>query len=197
VATYRRSYGPLDYPRFRDFPLAHFRDRSGFPLVSAPVRNFPLGALRGPAASGAEGQWFESTRAYQIPRKSRGFLGLRIPPASRSGCNVAVSRGRVGVSAGFRDFPLAQALAHDLWRFEADAPSSCAGRARARRPGTGWDGTRATTRRHAHGGQVHDPKLRWQIERLGRVAFAARPNRSSGREHSRGHSPGGRMPVCD
>jgi hypothetical protein len=105
----------------------NFRSR---PLGSARFREFPLGRPRQPKtrpqASGAEGQWFESTRAYQIPRESRRSLGVRIPPGSPSGINVAVSGGPGGVSAPFRDFPLAQALARDLWLFEADA--LCSGR---------------------------------------------------------------------
>jgi hypothetical protein len=62
----RPSRCPLDSARFRWIPLDLSGHRRWTPQFSAPFRDFPLEQRRGSSISGAEGQWFESTRAYHF-----------------------------------------------------------------------------------------------------------------------------------
>jgi hypothetical protein len=113
----------LDSAIFRSPTFAIGPGFRSFPRLSAIVRSDRCEALRPPEQKVSGSNPPGRTKSLG---NTGGFLGLRILQGSRSGNNVAVSRGCVGVSAPFRDFPLAQALERDLWLFEADA--LCSGR---------------------------------------------------------------------
>lgn len=106
-------------------------DRCRPPLV-AYVRSRPPWEPPSRAASLRRPPEQKATRSNRVGRttflrEKREVVGLRILGVRSSGFNVAVSRGRVGVgvSARFRDSPLAQALERGSWLFEAEALSSC------------------------------------------------------------------------